>query len=164
MSTCTKEYSITVSQQFLFSWTVATLLPSETGVAFFFPDNATGNTALAVASVGAGDVVNSQVINQGEITWNSTAILPCNMRINLTPTITPGDTDFAWAITVTNGGVLVNESNFSLGITGGFDIPFNLPNTGGLDITVQWFVTINVTPLTTNNAGQLVVEGICTAL
>ena len=164
MTTCTKEFTITVEQGVLFSWQAATLQASETGTATFFPDNATGNTALAIASIGAGDVLNSLVIANAEITWNSMAILPCNMRINLMPTITAGDTDFAWALDVFNGGTLVSENNLTLGITGSFDIPFNLPNTGGLNVTVGWSILVQVSPLTTNNSGQLILEGIFTVL
>lgn len=161
--TCSKPYTITVATGITFSWGPATITPSTSGAASFTPDNADGNTAVAFVSIPAFEVDFSQVINTANVTINTTAVVPCNLHIDLVSVGVPPDPDMTWAITITDGGVLVNESSLTLGLNGSFDVPFNMPNTGGVNVVVSWFVTATILPLPVA-AGSISLTAIFTVL
>ncbi len=160
---CSKEFSITVvTPSVLFvNWTTDNLAEVD-GTAVFSPaDGASGNTSMHTVATSAplGLV---EVQRTGFLTWNSTSILPCNMHINVSSVGTPPDPNLTWVLTVSNGGLLVGESNLSLGLNGSFDVPFDLPNTGGVDVLVSWLMVTHIDSPT--NLGSLVVEGIFTVV
>lgn len=156
---CSKDFAIGVNEGFL--WNGQILGPGTGGTASFTPlDGQTGNTATAVVTIpDASDASSAQGF--GDFTWNSTAIQPCNLHIEIISTGTLPDPDMIWTVQIFNGGVLVNEDQTTLGVSGNFDIPFNLPNTGGVDTTITWTM---LTVISNNPAlgGSLSVQAILT--
>ncbi len=166
MSTCTKSFSIVISDVATFIWQVPLIVLGD-GAASFSPDNAPGNTALCTASTPAAAALGSQAQNSGFIdVWNSTVVVPCNMHINIATVGVNPDPLLQWDVQmwVTFPFLsLVFENQGTLGFNGSFDVPFNLPNTGGSDWQIHWLqdCTVLSNPA---NAGAIVVEGIFTVI
>lgn len=160
---CLKEFTIRVNNV-LFSWGVALLNPGAAGSATFSPDNADGNTAVAVAdTLGLLDSCSSD--NTGSIIWNSTEVVPANMHIITASTGANPDPSINASISVFvvapfSSLVLVN-AGAEIGFNAAADFPFDLPNTGGADWTINWAQSATVAS-NPNNPGSMSITGIFT--
>lgn len=163
---CAKQFSITVvdAPAILFSWPPPTLSP-DTGTADFTPDSADGNEAFSSATHPGGGFGLASATNDGVANWNSTAIVPANMHVVFSSTGTPPDPTLNWNVSVFVSAPafssLLFEGDFSSGLNGVVDFPFNLPNTGGANWTITWNqgCTVISNP---NNAGSMVVTATLT--
>lgn len=146
---CAKSFSITVDAvSVLFLWQVPTETVTGVGTAVFTPSSATGNAAVASTTDdngGGGD--SSNAVNIGEATINTTAVVPCNMHIKVTY-VGPGlgvDFGSSWNLGIFNQTLFTPYIIFEEGNAGAlgnmnaeYDVPFNLPNTGGVNNVMQW--------------------------
>lgn len=137
---CLKEFTIRVNNV-LFSWGVALLNPGAAGSATFSPDNADGNSAAAAANT-LGGVDSCSSDNTGSIVWNSNDIVPANMHIVTASTGANPDPDLTASISVfvvaPFSSLLLVQAGAEIGYNAAADFPFNLPDTGGADWTINW--------------------------
>lgn len=161
---CAKQFSITVEDvpPVLFDWPAALL----GGVATFTPENLPGNTAVAFADGNTIDGLGSSE-NTGSFVWNSTAVLPVNMHVvtastgaNPDPTIIA---NISVAVVAPASSLLLAQAGVDFGFNGTADFPFNLPNTGGANWTIQWFHQVIVFP-NPGNDGTMNLEGALTVV
>lgn len=145
-TTCSKEFSITVEvPTTLFVWGIPVETFVGAGSALFTPNNTSGNAAVA-ASTDDGTGIPSTVSNTGLITINTLAVIPCNMHIKSTYTGPGPGVDFGtgWNVIVSNNTTFANLvfeiGDINVNINSEYDVPFNLPNTGGVNNIIEWQV------------------------
>lgn len=161
--TCSKQFSITVEESVavLFDWPAALL----SGVATFTPELLEGNTAVAFANGNTIDGLGGSE-NTGSFIWNSNAVLPVNMHVVTASTGANPDPTIIASITVSvvapSLSLLLVQAGVEIGYNSTADFPFNLPDTGGANWTIQWFHQVIVFPNpgndgTMNLAGTLTI-------
>jgi hypothetical protein len=161
---CAKSFQITVDAvpPVLFDWPAALL----SGVATFTPELSTGNTAVAFANGNTIDGVGGSQ-NAGEFIWNSNAALPVNMHVETVSTGANPDPTITAAITVSVvapfSSLLIVQAGVDIGFNAIADFPFNLPDTGGVNLTIQWFQSTVVTP-NPGNDGTMNLTGVLTVV
>lgn len=153
--------------EFLFSWGAATIDPGD-GSASFSPEDTTGNTGIATAEIAdpAPGPNPASANNTGSITWNSNSVVPANLHIEVVSTGTDPDPIIVWnmdLVVVAPSSNLVTEDHNSVGLNATVDIPFNLPDTGGADWTINWLIVCVVSPNPTNG-GSISLTGTVTIL
>lgn len=132
----------------LWLWGVPTQDVTGTGTAVFTPNNITGNAAVASTTDDNGGVGEfSNAANIATVTINTTAVIPCNMHIKVAYTGPGIGVDFgsSWSVFVFNqtlGGANFMQEGGNAGALGNmnaeYDVPFNLPNTGGVNQVMEW--------------------------
>ncbi len=78
----------------------------------------------------------------GTLIWNSDVVVPASMHI-ISVGAEGGGTIADWQIllnVVAPATILLDASKTSLGLNSVTDVPFNLPDTGGADWTLEWLV------------------------
>ncbi len=136
------EDEIHCSGQLLFEWQSTVIQGS--GTATFTPlDFETGDEAHGTALVADGAGTAAASFNAtGTFTWNSNDIVPANMHIVSVGVEEPGSL-VAWTIDLTvvaPPSILVSVNQATFGLNSDTDVPFDLPDTGGLDWTIEWVV------------------------
>lgn len=157
---CSRAFTVEVTEiVVLFDWASPTLDP-DGGTAAFAPDSTTGNEAEGSWSFPAASGP-CTFDNTGSITWNSTASVLANMHIEVSSTGTPPDPTMTWGLSISvvaPFSLLLSENNGTLGFNSVTDVPFNLPDTGGADWTIQWNM-VSAGTSNPNNAGSLTLIG-----
>lgn len=127
----------------LFTWDNVQVTNGD-GVASFTPaELASGNEAHGTAVIvdPAPGTAACFWIAEGSITWNSDDDVPANIHIDSSGVVI-GDVSVLWVINiqVTSPAPvgLVSTDSGTLGLNSVTDIPFDLPDTGGADWTIQW--------------------------
>lgn len=158
---CEKAFSITTVAAF--AWDAAVVVPG-TGAASFTPDSATGTTAVAITdTLGTATTCISQ--NIGTMIWNSNVAVPCNMHVIIASNGPSLDPTLVGALFIN----VVAPVTALLSVQAGVDInwndtqdfPFNLPDTGGADWTIEWSHNA-VTASNPTNPGNLTLTGVFT--
>lgn len=159
---CSRQLSITVDEAVLFDWPAATL----SGVATFTPELLEGNTAVAFANGNTIDGLGASD-NTGSFIWNSNTVLPVNMHIetvstgvNPDPTITASVSVF---VVAPFASLLLVQAGGGIGYNAIADFPFNLPDTGGANWTIQWAHQVVVFPNPSND-GTMNLTGVLTVV
>lgn len=161
---CAKSFQITVDAvpPVLFDWPAATLA----GVATFTPELLTGNTAIAFADGNTIDGLGGSE-NTGSFIWNSNAVLPVSMNVVTASTGANPDPTIIASITVSvvapASTLLLVQAGVEIGYNATADFPFNLPNTGGANWTIQWFHSVVVFP-NPGNDGTMQLTGVLTVV
>lgn len=142
---CEEEFTIEVNPSDEFVWDAATISEIDGGIASFSPDLAYGNVATSQASQPGGiNGILGAAQNFGRLLWRSDVEVPCNMHLEISSVGTNPDPTLLWAVSITvvdPASTLVNETDQTLGLNGIFDVPFNLPNTGGAVWEILWSQT-----------------------
>ncbi len=149
---CAKQFEITISAfpPIVFLWGIPTETVTGVGTAVFTPNNTTGNAAVGSTTDTNGGVGElSNAANTSTVVISTTAVVPCNMHIKVTY-VGPGlgvDFGSSWntaLFNLTMGGpnIVFEEGNagFIGNMNAEYDVPFNLPNTGGVNQMMEWDV------------------------
>jgi hypothetical protein len=152
MATCVKEYTLEVATGVLFSWGAAVESATPPGIAVFTPDLGFGNAAVGTATEPTGGigVPNAQAFNFGLATINTSAVVPCNMHIKSIYTGPALGLDFgsSWLLAMYNNTLVTQfmlefgSAQTGVNINVEYDVPFNLPNTGGVDNEIEFDLNV----------------------
>ena len=162
---CSKTFALTVNEvTAIFTWGAGTVLPGP-GTASFTPTSADGNTAVADTSVPPAGVGASTALNTGSMIWNSNAVVPANMNITVaTVGVNPDPTliaDITVNVVAPASNLLTVVAGTDIGYNNTMDFPFNLPDTGGADWTIEWFQD-SFSLSNPTNGGSIIITGIFT--
>lgn len=115
------------------------------------PQNSSGNVELAAVdyAVGASGLasVDSSDPNDGYLIYNGPAI-NCNLHIEIVNTAAPLFISAGYAIFVVTAGPTytpIITGDVSAFATGGYDIPFVIPDTAGLDVQLNPYAFVSLT-------------------
>jgi hypothetical protein len=148
---CEKSYTLVVEQGVLFVWGIAQEDADPPGIAVFTPDSASGNAAVGITTEPTGLIGElSQAFNSGLVTINTSAVIPCNMHIKSIYTGPALGLDFGsgWMILITNNATFttllqqIGDAQTGTNINTEYDVPFNLPNTSGVNNVIEFQLNV----------------------
>lgn len=162
---CSKAFTIEVTDvTAIFSWGAGTVIPGA-GTASFTPTSADGNTAVADTSIPPAGLGAATALNTGSMIWSSNAVVPANMNVTVATTGANPDPTLLADITVNvvapASNLLTVVAGADIGYNNTLDFPFNLPNTGGADWTIEWFMD-SFSDSNPANGGSITITGIFT--
>jgi len=145
MSTCLEQFDMTPASDVCPNWAtlfwgIPTLTTNGAGAATFTPNSAASDTAVATATAPMGFNDRGTSTNTGTLTYNGHGC-HCKLHIVVTQTGTVGHQAGQLIVTTSLGPALY--VNNLLNTNGTTDATFDLPDTGGANITVSVMISIS---------------------